>query len=228
MSSEYSTYEALLAAIPRTPAGFISIDFLRLHWSLKSDDQQSSITVLQDATDANSTQEPYSPAHPVAQASLTTPPISSIAVSVEILNDYRAEWIGVHREHAEPEDSPDHSGERYDAEGVIEYCCEQDRPGTGPRVEITAEPGHFVTIGRFIEIVHPWLRSLDGQLRAAKGVQNSWPLNADIPLCVWTSTLSPLRIAGRDGQTAENWAYEWTLLARTAATTQRLRHEAAA
>lgn len=228
MSSDYPTYEELIATTPKPPAGFASIELLRLHWFLQTDDLNNSITVLRDATDAVSTQEPYSPAHPVSQASLTTPPISSVTVSIEILNDYSAEWIGVHREHAEPEDSPDHSGERFDAEGIIEHCCDQDRPGSGPRVEITAEPGRFVTIGQFVEIVHPWLRSLDGQLRAAKGVQNSWPLNADVPLCVWPSTPSPLRIAGRDGQTAENWAYEWTLLARTAATTQRLRHGAVA
>lgn len=223
MSVTRPTYEALVARSPKAPAVTASDDFFRLRWSLKGDDLYSSIAILYHATDANSPKEPYSPSHPISQSALTSPPVSAITVSIEILNDYAADWIGVHREHAEPEDSPDHDGERFDTEGIVEHCCGQDRPCPGPRIQIVADD--FVSIGQFVEVVHPWLRGLDGQLRAAKGVQTCWPLDPAVDMYVWPSGPSPLRIAGREGQTAENWEYEWALLARTAAVTRRLRHD---
>lgn len=224
MSSAHPTHGALLAEKPKASAGATSLDFFRLRWSLKSDSLRNSIAILQDATDANSPSEPYSPAHPVSQSALTSPPVSALIVSIEILDDYATRWVEVHCEHAEPDDSPDHSDERFDAQGIIEHCCGQDRPGPGPQLEVVTDG--LVTIGQFVEAVHPWLRGLDSQLRAAKGVRNCWPLDPVVDMYVWPSSPSPLRIAGREGQTTENWAYEWALLARTAATTRRLRDEA--
>lgn len=146
MSCAHPTYEALLAAKPKAPAGATSLDFLRLRWTLGSDSLYSSITILKDATNANSPQEPYSPTHPVSQSALTSPPVSALIVSIEILDDYATKWIEVHREHAEPEDSPDHNDELFDAEGILEHCCGQDRPGPGLRLEIVADD--LVTIGQ--------------------------------------------------------------------------------
>ncbi|KAM0716234.1 hypothetical protein Q7P37_007679 [Cladosporium fusiforme] len=228
MSTVYPNYEALMAVRPEAPAGAISLEFLRLRWFLQNDNPCSAITIIQDPSVASSAQGPYSPAHPISQLPLTTTPVSAITVSVGILDEYANKWISVHREHAEPEDSPDHDGERFDVEGRVEYCCHQERPGPGPRVEVVAEPGHFVTIGQFVGIVHPWLRGLDNQLRAAKGVQSCWPLDPAVDMYVWPTSWSPLRVSGREGQTAQNRAYEWAQLARTAASTLRLRNEACA
>ena len=228
MSSPYPTHEELIAANPQSVS--VSIDFMRLRWFLSKDDPPSSaIAVVQDATDENSTQEPYSPTHPITQLSLTTPPVSAITVSMDVLNEYAKEWVSVHREHADPEDDcPDHDGARFDAEGEVEYCCNQARPGPGPQIEVVAlEPGRFVTIGDFVETVHPWLRSLDGQLRAAAGVVSCWPLDPAVPICVWPTNASPLHIYGHGGMTPDNWAYEWKLLAKTARKTLQVRSEAA-
>jgi hypothetical protein len=204
---------------------------MRLRWFLSNCDPPSAtaINVIRDATDSDSLQEPYSSTHPISQLPLTDPPVSSITVSIYVLDEYAQEWVSVHREHADPEedDCPDHDAARFDAEGEVEYCCNQDRPGPGPQIEVVEkELGAFVTIGDFVEAVHPWLRSLDGQLRAAKGVVSCWPLDAAVPICVWPTSASPLCIHGCEGMTADNWAYDWKLLAKTARKTLQVRSEA--
>jgi hypothetical protein len=225
MSSTYPTHEELIATNPQSVS--VSIDFMRLRWFLSKDDPPSAIAVVQDATDENSTQESYSPTHPISQLSLTTPPVSAITVSMDVLDEYAGEWVSVHSEHADPEDDcPDHDGARFDAEGEVDYCCNQDRPGPGPQIGVVAkQPGHFVTIGDYVETVHPWLRSLDSQLRAAAGVVSCWPLDPAVPICVWPTSASPLRVHGYEGMTPDNWAYQWKLLAKTARNTFQVRSE---
>lgn len=225
MSSTYPTHEELIATNPQSVS--VSIDFMRLRWFLSKDDPPSAIAVVQDATDENSTQESYSPTHPISQLSLTTPLVSAITVSMDVLDEYAGEWVSVHSEHADPEDDcPDHDGARFDAEGEVDYCCNQDRPGPGPQIGVVAkQPGHFVTIGDYVETVHPWLRSLDSQLRAAAGVVSCWPLDPAVPICVWPTSASPLRVHGYEGMTPDNWAYQWKLLAKTARNTFQVRSE---
>jgi hypothetical protein len=225
MSSSYPTFETLVAGRPKELGVVTSVDVYRLHWFLRSDDLASSITVLEDPKDPDSTQTPYSSTHPISQCALTNPPVSAITVSTDRLDDYTQNWTYVHNIHAEPEDSPHHEGERYDAEGVIEYCCEQDRPGPGPRVEVKAAPGDFVTIGKFIEVVHPWLRGLDDQLRAAQGVVSCWPLDPAIEMYVWPR-LGQLGILTGEGKTPKNWVYQWKMLAKLAVNAQRRNDEA--
>ena len=234
MTFPHPTHSSLKALNPHR--SFASIDFMRLRWFLSDHDPPSSaiatnITIIRDATDSDSPQEPYSPTHPISNLPLTSPPVSSITVSLEILDEYAQEWISVHREHADPEEDdccPDHDAARFDAEGTVEYCCNQDKPGPGPQIEVVAEqPGAFVTIGNFVKVVHPWLRSLDGQLRAAKGVVSCWPLDSAVPICVWPTSTSPLRIHGHEGMRPDNWAYDWDLLAKTARKTLQVRSEAA-
>jgi hypothetical protein len=224
MSSTYPTHEELRAANPQS--GFVSVDFMRLRWFLEKDDLSSAIAVIQDVTDENSTQEPYSPTHPISQLSLTTPLVSAITVSMNVLDEYAREWAWVHREHADSEGCLDHEGARFDAEGEVEYCCNQDKPGPGPQIEVVTEPGYFVIIGKFVETVHPWLRSLDDQLRAVGGVVSCWPLDPAIPICVWPTNPSPLRVHGHEGMTPDNWVYHWKLLANTARKALQVRNEA--
>lgn len=110
--------------------------------------------------------------------------------------------------HAFPDQFDEQAGPpRFDAQGRVEYCCGEDRPGPGPQLEIVAEEGHFVTVGQFMNILHPWLRSLDGQLRTAAGVVDSRPLDPAYDLLVraWSS---PIRIADTKGWKPENHTRE--------------------
>jgi hypothetical protein len=226
MASIYPTFEDLKPAKHNELRVTASIDLFRLHWFLRSDDLASSISVLEDPKDPNSTQTPYSPTHPVAQCALTNPPVSAITVSTDVLDDYSTDWTYTHNMHAEPEE-PDCDGSipRFDEEGRVEHCCQQDRPGPGPQIEVIAAPGEFVTIGRFIEVVHPWLRGLDDTLRAGQGVVSCWPLDSAIEMYVWPR-LGQLHIDTGEGKTPKNWIYEWEMLAKMATNLQRRNDDA--
>ena len=203
-----------------------SLDFFRLRWQLQSPNPTESITILQDAQDANSTQEPYSSTHPISQAPLTNPPVPSITISLEALDEYAAKWIWVHGQHAQQNPaaspSPDHNTNRtshFDSQGTLSYCCSEPRPGPSPRIEIIAtQPGGFVTIGEFIDVVHPWVRGLDGALRTAMGVYASCPLDPGVGMCVCPTSLTGGRVRVLDhlGMTERMWADIWFLVARAA------------
>ncbi|KEQ64857.1 uncharacterized protein M437DRAFT_73776 [Aureobasidium melanogenum CBS 110374] len=177
---------------------FPSPAFLRIRWILRTDEISHSVFILSDPTDLTSSEEPYSPTHPVCGEALTCPPVSSIIVSVESLDDYTSAWIYWHEPHAFPDQFDEQAGPpRFDAQGRVEYCCGEHRPGPGPQLEIVAEEGHFVTVGQFVNILHPWLRSLDGQL----------PLDPAYDLLVraWSS---PIRIADTKGWNPKNHTRE--------------------
>ncbi|KAG9635957.1 hypothetical protein KCU64_g14809, partial [Aureobasidium melanogenum] len=201
MSTAYPSYESLVTT-NSTP--FPSPTYLRIRWILRSDETSHSIFILDDPTDSTSGEEPYSPTHPICDTALTCPPISSIIIPVENLNRYTREWLYWHDEdHFDKQDGPP----RFDAQGRIEHCCGEDRPGPGPQLEIVAEDGKFVTVGQFVNTLHPWLRGLDGQLRAAIGVVDSWPLDLahDLIVRAWQS---PIRVADTKGWTPANWIEE--------------------
>lgn len=214
MPPTYPTYEALkLTATPATA----SPSFHRLRWYLSNDAPSASIQILQDATNASSPQQSYTSTHPICKSALTEPPVSSIKVSVEVLNDYPSNWISAHQPHASPDD--DENKALFDAEGRVSYCCNQHRPSAGPAIEISAPPGEFVTIGLFIDLVHPWLRELDSQIRAAKGVVKCWPLDGGMEMFVRPTVVSPLWVMDGEGWTGENWAYTWRQVAGIAVKT---------
>jgi hypothetical protein len=101
----------------------------------------------------------------------------------------------VHEVRAEPEDSPETSGERFDTNGWVDRCCDQDRPGPGPQIKVVAELGSLVTIGQFIKAVHLWLRCLESHLRHAEGVVCCWLLELNIPMFVWSTDISVLTMS---------------------------------
>ena len=75
-----------------------------------------------------------------------------------------------------------------------------------------------MTIGEFIDVVHPWVRSLDAALRAAMGVYASCPHEPDVGLCVCPASLTGGRVRVLDhlGMTERMWADIWFLVARAA------------
>lgn len=153
MSTSYPSYENLLTADTFPHA---SPDLLRLQWNLNSDNVSDSIFILEDPTNAESKGEPYSSTHCICESDSHCPPVSSIIVSIRNLNKYAREWIEVYGLHADPDDfDEDCDPPGFDDEGVVERCCGEDRPGKGPRLEVVAKTGHFVTVGQFVSLVHP-------------------------------------------------------------------------
>ncbi|KAK6002720.1 hypothetical protein QM012_001470 [Aureobasidium pullulans] len=196
MSTAYPSYESLVAAGSRPIA---SPTFLRIRWFLRSDETSQSIFILDDPTDLDSSEEPYSSTHLICGTALTCPAVSSIIVSVDSLDEYANDWIEAHEPHASPD--------QFDEQGRVQRCCGEDRPGPGPRLEIVAEGGSFVTVGQFVDTVHSWLHRRDGQLRAAAGVVHAWPLDPahDFVVRAWSS---PIRVAPIKNWTPANFDWE--------------------
>lgn len=204
--SPLPTYEDLRAS--RTPAK-ATTDFFRLRWFLQSDNLSDSITIIQDAANHKSPQDAYTSTHPVLQAALTNPPVSAITVSVPILDDFDKDWRNLHSEHADTVE-----GSRLDAENVVEYCCGQDSPGPAPCVKVEAKPGHFSTIGQFVDVVHPWLQGLVSTVHAAWGMWDEGPLDHSVKLFIYPTRPSPLPVITTRWWTPETFEHNWEIIAK--------------
>ncbi|KAH0142644.1 hypothetical protein KCU67_g13933, partial [Aureobasidium melanogenum] len=80
MSSSYPSYESLLTPDIASP------NLLRLRSTLNSDNVSDFIFILDDPTDANSREEPYSSTHQICESASHCPLVSSIVVSIENLS----------------------------------------------------------------------------------------------------------------------------------------------
>jgi len=216
MTNSYQSLEYLAAkgthAIP-------SLDLLRLHWSLTSDNPNDCIIILEDAKNSQSRQDPYSADHTINQQPATHPPVSSMSISVDLLDQYQPDWIDAHEPHADPDDFPnqdDHLCPIFDDENTITRCCGQDRPKPGPRLELLAPKGHFVSIRQYINTVHTWLRSMDDLLRAAEGVVSCWPLELEYHFIVPVASFSCLMLESTQTWTSEDYSREWEQAAEMA------------
>lgn len=224
MTAPYQSLECLAAngthAIP-------SLDLLRLHWSLTSDNPNECISILQDAKNADSPHEPYSIEHSINQKPATHSPVSSITISVYMLDQYKSDWIEAHEPHADLDDFSDQNDPmcpKFDSDDCLQRCCGQDRPGPGPRLELVANEGQFISIGHYVNTVHAWLRGMDDLLRAAEGVVSCWPLEPEYRLMVPVFSFSCLMLESTQTWTAENYVQEWE---QTAEVARRLHPDAA-
>ncbi|KAK2595335.1 hypothetical protein QQS21_006935 [Conoideocrella luteorostrata] len=125
----------------------VSPEFLRLRWQVKDGPLSQAIQVLEDATNSASAQQPYQSesgvVHDVARASLCSPPISSITVMVDILNGLNEEKFDEALEEEDDHDYDDDDGE-----------------WKGPTMTVKPSGEGFVTVGDYVNAVHPWLMSL--------------------------------------------------------------------
>jgi hypothetical protein len=196
-----------------------TVDFCRVRWCLRGTTSTSaSVSVVQDPYHPNAPLEleayqSKTSIHPISELSLTAPPCSSIELSIDILNEYTSNWQYIHKQHATPgergvrfvrQDLTEPEDEEHP--GTLVHCCGEDVPGPGPTLKVQAPLGTFLTIAYFIATVHPWLSSLEDQLRAAVGVHDAMPLDAQFDLFVQPSPLNPMRILSGDvGKLALYW-----------------------
>jgi hypothetical protein len=196
-----------------------SLDFFRLRWRLTSDDPNECISILRDAKDAYSTLEPFSADHPINQQPVTHPPVSSMTIYIYMLDEYQFDWIDAHQPHADPDDFDDQTDPMcpsFDSDGCVNRCCGENRPGPGPRLELVAQDGGFISIGNYVDIVHAWLRGMDDLLRAAEGVVSCWPLEQEFHMIVHIFSLTCLMLMSTQTMTPENYQWEWEEIASVA------------
>ncbi len=218
-STKYPTYEWLQKSGRCRP----SVDFARLRWYL-SGPILAKIHVLESAFDATSPQSPYQQSpdsdsfHSISTSPISYPPVSSITVTVGLLDNWAESWEDVHIHCAEPE------RERVttlpDGTKHLERCCGTDRPGPSPSLTVTAGGGDlgpgFVTIHDYVTAVHPWLLAHEADIRLAIGAYPKFSLKAEFEIFVYPKLLSPLYLRNtRDvrGENKERW---WARLASDA------------
>jgi hypothetical protein len=145
--------------------------------------------------------------------------VSSITVTVYLLDNWAEDWEDVHRHCAERD------RERVislpDGTKQLDRCCGTDRPGAGPSLTVTAGAGGdsspgFVTIHDYVTAVHPWLLAHEADIRLAMGAYPNFSLREEFEIFLYPITLSPLYLKNtRDvrGENKERW---WASLASDA------------
>ncbi|OTA63180.1 hypothetical protein K449DRAFT_381678 [Hypoxylon sp. EC38] len=141
--------------------------------------------------------------HPVSQAPLTEPKVSSITVHVDELEDWEDNWLNFHQDHSDPDagnerfedgkltvlwgELPDYK-EGKDEEGRPAHllmCCGSTRPRGkegGMVVKPTSED--FITVHDYLSTLHPWLLSHRDDILTSMGLFDDKPLPQETKLMV--------------------------------------------
>lgn len=152
-----------------------SLDYYRLRWLVQDGPIWENIHVLDDGTNAYSTQTPFQneagELHEIAARPVSTPPITTLTVKVDQMDGLQM-WKMYY-------DSDD---------------CDSPRvmdPESAPKLELTAGDGkEFISIGDYVSAVNPWLVALRPQyLREIGLIAGGEELPADKRL--WVSPNSP-------------------------------------
>lgn len=167
----YPSYEALWAG-----SGVqLNLEAERLYWILQ-DPMHDSIFVMDQVNNPAGPRQPgFLPGtapdgngpnlHPVAHASLCEPPISSITVGSDELQDAADSWED---EHSYDEDD--------DPEGPCRCCGLRPPPHVKKLTVVAGKEDGFVTVGDYVAAVHPWLMSLRSHfLQINAGGREPWP-----------------------------------------------------
>jgi len=157
--------EACLAREAALRVPMFTQKFKRLFWTLNGP-LSTSIFVLNESRDVDGPREPYfhqtldgTSWHPVSEAPLTEPRISSVAFELDVLCRWEDDWLE-HHIH-ESEDDPD-----------LQSCCGEPRPPPPPPPLIIRPTGDrdYLTVHDYVSAVHPWIMERRGDILAAMDV----------------------------------------------------------
>ena len=173
--------------------------------------------MLSSAFSSTSSPSPYQSAddgfQPISDSPVSSPPVSSITVTVRCLDSRSDDWDDAHHDCL-PDDKtvvtlPDGTEQ-------TTRCCGEDRPGPGPSVTVTASRQPFVTIHDYIMVVHPWLLAVEPDIRAAIRNHPLATLPATVDVYIHPAAVSPLSL--QDSRSTRPAAEEglWKQIADTA------------
>ncbi|KAL2132771.1 hypothetical protein VTI74DRAFT_3395 [Chaetomium olivicolor] len=205
--------DSALTAPPADNNRFIPLtaEAMRLYWALSGPLNTSVWVMAEPFYNPDAPLEPYiregsgagaSELHPVSQAPLTEPKITSATVSVDVLDEWEMLWVEMHDRHW---DGPGEDWEPH--EKVVRYgtlpgrepeyegfpgrehllrCCGIDRPLNKAATLVVEANGEFLTVHDFVSAVHPWLLGLREDILAASGcLLDDKPLPQDTKLMVY-------------------------------------------
>ncbi|KAG4444403.1 hypothetical protein IFR05_000168 [Cadophora sp. M221] len=182
---------------------------LGLIWPLTGPLDRAAILIKQ----GSAAPEPYynvttGQYHPLSTSSLTEPKISSITVRISELELWEDNWLERHAQHSDPDADdngpdvewrafPDWDPDFDEGEMQLVKCCGESRPRV-KQASLTVTPARdglgYVTIHDYLSVVHPWLVSLQGELKAALTTLYDQPLEPDVQLSVNSTTLDDVTI----------------------------------
>ena len=140
-----------------------------LRWPLFPAPQSlSALLVLDDPTSPTSPAQPFQrpdgSLHPIAALPVTSPPVATLKVTLQTLEDAYDSFVDMHARSLDEEYTP-----RDGVDGAPCTCCGY-APLPRPEVTVTPPPGSSrseVTLGDYVTQVHPFLLGLeDAILRA--------------------------------------------------------------
>jgi hypothetical protein len=185
----------------------------RLFWRLNGPLEGAIEVAPSEYYDPGAIMEPYfghdGAPHPVSQASLLEPPISSVTVNIQCIESWELGWSDLHwhcRDANPSDEYPRREGPRPDDETFepniyLLECCGQKRPWSyDKQLQVTAQ-GDFLTVHEFVSAVHPWLMAMrDTILEALRYINGTAPPEAE--LTVLRFGCGPVRIGHED-----KWAW---------------------
>lgn len=187
----------------------------RLFWRLNGALEGAIQVAPSEYYEPGAVMEPYfgqdgSP-HPVSQASLLEPPVSSVTVRIRCIDAWEQDWADQHWRcrDANPSDlylrrlGPRPGDETLDPPIYLLECCGQKRPWARDTQLHVAARGEFLTVHEYVSAVHPWLMAMRDTLLDVLGKMDGtakWP--PETKLAVLYLGPGPLRIGHED-----KWAW---------------------
>ncbi len=153
--------------------------------------------------------------HAVSQASFMEPPVSSLTVRIECIDEWERTWAELHRGCLDSDaNTPDRNlrrrgpcpgDETLDPHIYLLECCGQKRPwARDTQLQIAAQ-GEFLTVHEYVSAVHPWLMTMRDTLLDVLVKMDFGPGPKGVPetkLTVLYMGPGPLRIGHED-----RWAW---------------------
>ncbi|GAM91154.1 hypothetical protein ANO11243_092010 [Dothideomycetidae sp. 11243] len=176
------------------------VELLQIRWRLFGP-LSDCVEIAQDARDPSSISRPFSTTDPIASLPATEPPVSSVMVKVDDLEEGPGLFLDLHYGHADASEewtrAPLPTDEDIkqamlrlfkwgddDRGNVLTRCCGVRRPCDGPKLTVTATNHPFVTVADYVTTLHPWLQSLKDDILYSRGILDDQPLSPDLQLYV--------------------------------------------
>ena len=152
----------------------------RLFWTLNGVLEGAIQVAPSEYYEPGAFMEPYfgldGSLHAVSQASLMTPPVSSVTVRIQCINAWEEAWADQHwgclyqrRLGPRPGD------ETFDPPIYLLECCGQKRPWACDTYLQVAAQGKFLTVHEYVSAVHPWLMAMRDTLLDVLGNMDGTP-----------------------------------------------------
>lgn len=190
-----------------------SPDFLRLRWLIQPGPTYELIHVIDDPEDPDSAQTPFQDEagnlHPISKLPFTVVPTADYIVKIDQMNGYK-NW-----DHEDKSfDGGDEEDEESDSDEEVIDLVNPNPPVAledgwkGPYLKLHSDDG-CITIGDYVQAVHPWLVALRPRYLREHGlIMGGLEYEPDLDLWFDVATPNYILLANPQDDELENiWAH---------------------